>query len=61
MKATLTDGETITGRITESDEQGVLLDVDGTPRRLSYPDIDSALVQVELNRKPRPAEPEKEN
>lgn len=54
-------GETITGRITATDDRGVVLDVDGVPRRLDFADITSALVQVELNRKPRPADTEKEN
>jgi ribosome maturation factor RimP len=39
----------------------VTLDVEGTARQLPYADISNALVQVELNRKPRPAQPEKEN
>ncbi|SDS01803.1 ribosome maturation factor RimP [Microlunatus soli] len=66
VKVTLTTGETITGRITGSDETQAALDVDGAPRQIGYDEIDTALIQVELNRKPRPApadpaQPEKEN
>lgn len=47
----------VTGRIGESDEDadggGVTLEVDGEQRRVAYADIDTALVQVEFNRKGR--------
>ena len=55
VKCTLTDGEVLTGRITASDDDGVDLDVDGTPRRLGYDAVEKALVQVEFNRKKAPA------
>ena len=51
VKATLTDGSTVAGRITESGEDAVTLDVDGTARDLAYADVAKALVQVEFNRK----------
>ena len=50
---TLAGGETVTGRITGSDDFGVTLDVDGTARQLAYSQISKALVQVELNRPKR--------
>lgn len=66
VNVSLTDGETLTGRIIGSDETQATLDVDGNTRQVAYADIDKALIQVELNRKPRPAssepaQPEKEN
>ena len=51
VKMTLDDGSDVTGRVTDSDEEGVTLEVDGTPREISYADVRKALVQVEFNRK----------
>jgi ribosome maturation factor RimP len=51
VKVTLVDGGTVTGRITTSDDDGATLDVDGSPRELSYADVAKALVQIEFNRK----------
>jgi len=51
VRATLRDGSQLTGRIGESDESGVILDVSGTPRRLEFDAITKALVQIEFNRK----------
>jgi ribosome maturation factor RimP len=51
VRATLRDGTQLTGRIGESDESGVTLDVSGTPRRLEFDAIAKALVQIEFNRK----------
>jgi ribosome maturation factor RimP len=50
VKATLTDGDALTGRIVSSDEHAVCLDVDGTTREIAYADIARALVQIEFNR-----------
>lgn len=47
--------ETFVGRILASDDEGVVLDVDGAERRLAYADIRKPLIQVELN---RPADPD---
>ena len=52
VKVTTVDGETLTGRIGESDEDGVTLEVSGTPRTVGYAEVAKALVQVEFNRKP---------
>jgi ribosome maturation factor RimP len=57
VKVTTTDGETLTGRIGASDEDGVTLDVEGEARTLGYEEVAKALVQIEFNRK-RAAEPE---
>ena len=51
VKVTLTDGSTVTGRITDSDEERVTLDVDGTARPVILTDVAKALVQVEFNRR----------
>ncbi len=55
----LCEGDTITGRIVSSSEDGVRLDVDGDTREIRFGDVDRALVQVELNR-PRAARSEDE-
>jgi len=51
VKVTLADGSTVTGRIGESDEASVTLDVDGTAQQVAYADVSKALVQIEFNRK----------
>ena len=51
VKVTLTDDTTVTGRVEESDEEQVTLDVDGTRRAVPYTDVRKALVQIEFNRK----------
>jgi ribosome maturation factor RimP len=43
-------GDTITGRIVSSTEDGVRLDVAGEAREIRFADVERALVQVELNR-----------
>ena len=51
VKVTTTDGETLTGRIGDSDDERVTLDVSGQHRQLGYGEVAKALVQVEFNRK----------
>ena len=53
VKATLADNSVVTGRVTDSDDEGVTLDVDGSPHRLAYAEVSRALVQVEFSRKGR--------
>lgn len=50
VKVTLTDGDSLTGRIVGSDESGATLEVDGGRREVAYADVAKALVQVEFNR-----------
>jgi ribosome maturation factor RimP len=38
------------GRITEAGETGVVLDVDGTPRSLTYAELGPGKVQIEFKR-----------
>jgi ribosome maturation factor RimP len=52
VKVTTTEGETLTGRIGASDDDGVTLDVEGEARTLGYGEVTKALVQIEFNRKP---------
>jgi ribosome maturation factor RimP len=49
-KVSLHDGSQVTGRVGDSDDAGVTLDVSGTTRRIAYDDVAKALVQVEFNR-----------
>lgn len=51
VKATLADGTTVTGRIADSSEESVTLDVSGETREVAYADVTKAFVQVEFNRK----------
>ena len=50
VKVTTADGETLTGRIGEADEDHVTLDVSGQRRTLDYGEVTKALVQIEFNR-----------
>lgn len=50
VAATLADGETLTGRIIDTDESGATLDVDGETRTLAFDAVARALVQIEFNR-----------
>jgi ribosome maturation factor RimP len=45
------DGRSFTGRITGSDEDHAVVDVDGSPREVAYADVAKAKVQIEFNRK----------
>ena len=51
VKVTLRDGSSMTGRIGDSGEETVVVEVSGIEKLLAYDDIDRALVQVEFNRK----------
>jgi len=59
VKVTLTDGESVTGRIVEAAAESVTLEVSGDRREVAYGDVAKALVQVEFNRR-TPAEDEDE-
>lgn len=50
VTVTPVEGEPVTGRIRSSDEEGVVLDVEGTERRLDYGEVARARVQVEFKR-----------
>lgn len=40
-----------TGRVASADDDGVLLDIDGTAQRVAWADLGSGRVQIEFNRK----------
>src|SRR3954468_13614303 len=50
-KVTFADGTDGTGRIGESGDDRVTIEVDGTQRDVAYADVKKALVQVEFNRR----------
>jgi ribosome maturation factor RimP len=50
VKVNPRDGESVTGRITSSDDDGAVLDVEGTERRIAYADVKKAKVQVEFRK-----------
>lgn len=57
VKFQLADGDELVARVLKADDEGLDLEVPGvkgrrpTARRLAYPDVDKARVQVEFNRK----------
>ncbi len=50
VKVTFLQGEALTGRITESDDDGAVLDVEGTERRLEYAEVKKAKIQIEFKK-----------
>ncbi len=50
VRTVLRDGGAVTGRVLRSDEQQVVLDVDGTERVLALADVARGHVQVEFDR-----------
>lgn len=55
VKITTHEGETLTGRVNDSDDEYVTLDVEGRQRVVAFGSVDRARVQVEFNRKEGPA------
>lgn len=51
VKVTLTDGQTLDGRLIESDDQLVTIDVGGTTHEVALDDVNKARIQIEFNRK----------
>ncbi|MFB9839625.1 ribosome maturation factor RimP [Actinoallomurus acaciae] len=51
VRATLSGGEEVTGRVSAADDEAVVLDTDGQERRLGYDELARGLVQVEFNRR----------
>jgi ribosome maturation factor RimP len=50
VKVTFDDGTSATGRILESTDDAVSLEVSGQQRQVAYAEVKKALVQVEFNR-----------
>ena len=51
VRATLTEGGEITGRVTSADDTAVVLDSEGREHRLDYGELTGGRVQVEFNRR----------
>jgi ribosome maturation factor RimP len=51
VRATLREGDPVTGRVLAADDEGVTLEVDGAERRLAHADVLRGAVQVEFGRK----------
>jgi ribosome maturation factor RimP len=50
VRVNLRNGGQVTGRVGDSDDNGVTLLVAGDPRRMAYDDVARAQVQIEFNR-----------
>lgn len=50
VAVTSAEGEQLTGRVTESDGEGAVLDVDGTEQRIEYAGVKKAKVQIEFKK-----------
>ena len=50
VKVALAAGAPMTGRITETDDDGAVLDVGGAERRLEYAEVKKAKVQIEFKK-----------
>ena len=50
VKASLAEGGEVTGRVTAADDQGVTLDVEGSPRTYTHAELGKGKVQVEFRR-----------
>lgn len=50
VKVVPVEGEPVTGRITASDEEGAVLDVEGVERRVGYAEVDRARIQIEFKK-----------
>jgi ribosome maturation factor RimP len=50
VTVTFREGEPVTGRVTATDDDGALLDVEGAQRRVEYAEVKKAKVQVEFKK-----------
>ena len=50
VKVSPVEGEPVTGRITSTDDEGAVLDVEGTEHRVAYADVKKAKVQIEFKK-----------
>jgi len=50
VKVSTQRGDTFTGRVLSTDDDGARLDVDGATREIAYADVAKARVQIEFNR-----------
>jgi ribosome maturation factor RimP len=50
VKVNLVEGDAVTGRITTTDDDGAVLDVEGRERRVEYAEVKKAKVQIEFKK-----------
>jgi ribosome maturation factor RimP len=50
VKVTPREGEPVIGRITASDDEGAVLDVEGTEQTIAYSDVKKAKIQIEFRK-----------
>ena len=50
VKVVLDEGDPLTGRITETDETGAVLDVEGADHRVEYAAVKKAKIQIEFQK-----------
>jgi len=50
VKVVFREGDPLVGRITESDDDGAVVDVEGTERRLEYAEVKRAKIQIEFKK-----------
>ena len=53
VKVTLHEGDPVTGRITSSDDDAAVLDVEGDERRVPFTEVKKAKVQIEFRKEPQ--------
>jgi ribosome maturation factor RimP len=50
VKVVLDEGDPVTGRITETDDDGAVLDVEGADHRVEYAAVKKAKIQIEFKK-----------
>jgi ribosome maturation factor RimP len=50
VKVTPREGEPVIGRITSTDDEGAVIDVEGTEHRFAYADVKKAKIQIEFRK-----------
>ena len=50
VKVDLADGRSLTGRITDADEDAAVVEVDGAPQPVAYAEVAKAKIQIEFKR-----------
>ncbi len=50
VKVVLDEGDPVTGRITETDDTGAVLDVEGAEHRVEYAAVKKAKIQIEFKK-----------
>ena len=50
VTVTFREGDPVTGRVTATDDEGAVLDVEGSERRVAYAEVKKAKVQIEFTK-----------